>query len=59
MALQGGEAQLVVEVCQQLIGENTDKDVVSVLQAFALMGHQALQNQGNPQAKRPRWFPGW
>jgi hypothetical protein len=62
MALQGGEAQLVVDVCEQLIGENTDKDkdVVSVLQAFAVMGHQALQNQGNPQpAKRPKWFPGW
>jgi hypothetical protein len=43
LSIESGEAERVVEVCQQLIGETMDTKYVPRLQAFALLGHQALQ----------------
>jgi hypothetical protein len=40
--LRSGEAERVIEVCQQLLGETEDMGVVIRLRAFALRGHKAL-----------------
>ena len=43
--LRSGEAERVIEVCQQLLGETEDMGVVLRLRAFALRGHQALSTR--------------
>jgi hypothetical protein len=59
-ALAAGETERVLEICQQLIGETGDRDVIAQLQTFALRGHRALPGGGDsppgPPAKRRR-FP--
>jgi hypothetical protein len=40
--LRSGEAERVIAVCQQLLGETEDMGVVLRLRAFALRGRKAL-----------------
>jgi hypothetical protein len=41
--LREGEAERVIDVCQQLLGETEDMAVVPRLQEFAVRGHRALE----------------
>lgn len=43
--LRSGEAERVIGVCQQLLGETEDMSAVPLLQAFALRGHQAVNTE--------------
>ena len=43
--LEDGDAEYVIEICQQLLGETEDTSVVPLLQALAMRGHLAVKNQ--------------
>jgi hypothetical protein len=43
LALESGDAERVIDVCQQLLGETEDMAVVPQLQVFAVRGHHALK----------------
>jgi hypothetical protein len=51
-SLREGNAERVIEVCQQLLGEARNAAVVPILQAFALRGHRALQDRPGPPPTR-------
>jgi len=50
--LRSGEAQQVIETCQQLLGETGNRAFVPLLEAFALRGHRALEEQAGSDEKR-------
>jgi hypothetical protein len=50
--LRSGEAERVIDVCQELLGSLRNMAVIPRLQAFALRAHQALGNQIEHAPKR-------